>query len=104
MAFRLLVLAVLLGAIFAPGMGARPVAACSCAGPFTEADMRGMLDYYPLVVEGSLTDRTYSDRTEYVHLAVERSYAGDVPELITLDQLWRTHREFQSPDDAEVQS
>jgi len=81
-----LVLSIVIGFTVAP-IDQREACACSCLVPKTDADFQEVIDYYDLVLVGSIAahDPTspYPDR---VHIAVEKMYKGPVIRDVALGQ------------------
>jgi len=65
-----------------------PAAACSCA-PVTETEqVRDVMEYYGLVVEGVIAPDQRVVATEHIRFQPEILYEGDVSGEIALDQTW----------------
>ncbi|MEO7667389.1 MAG: hypothetical protein ABIU97_10215 [Dehalococcoidia bacterium] len=63
-----------------------PAAACSCAVVSDDEGVRGIMDYYGLVVEGTLAPYESSD--DLIRIQPEIVYWGELPDEIVVDQPW----------------
>ena len=67
---------------------AAPVAACSCALVTETEEVRGVMEFYGLVVEGVIAPGQGDVATERIRFQPEVLYLGDVSDEIVLNQTW----------------
>ncbi len=81
---------------------AAPAAACTCALVAETEEVRGVMEFYGLVVEGVIAPGQGDVATERIRFQPEVLYLGDVSGKIELNQTWEHALYYADSDDYSV--